>query len=365
MTLEEELEKAQQTVATDSYSMSVGELISSYANGEIEVHPEFQRVFRWSDFQKTRLIESFLLGLPIPPIFVFQRSNGQWELIDGLQRVSTLLQFVGELKERDGKQLAPLVLTQSKYLTNLLGVAWSADTPGALSALPDGLKLRFKKSRIDVKILLPKSAEVSKFELFDRLNTGGSQATPQEVRNCLLLMQDPSFFEWIEKLAQLPSFDATIALTDKQKQEQYNLELLIRFLVLQRTTEEEAKKIPDLETYLNEKSLELAKGQNFDRAKEAQTFELTFNTLAQLFGDGVFRRPRQGQPGFTGPFLLAAFEVIALGLAMNIEKVQANGPEWVRSRVEELWAKDLVKSIGMRASQRLAQTIPLARAHFQ
>lgn len=366
MNLEEELEKAQQSVSTDSYSMSVGELISSYVSGEIEVHPEFQRVFRWSDFQKTRLIESFLLGLPIPPIFVFQKGSGQWELIDGLQRVSTILEFVGELKTRDGKPKPPLVLTESKYLTQLLGVAWHENTHGALRTLPDALKLRLKKARIDVKILLPKSAEVSKFELFDRLNTGGSHATPQEVRNCLLLMQDPSFFEWLDKLAKWSSFETTIALTEKQKQEQYNLELLVRFFVLQQTTEEEAKKIPDLETYLNEKSLELAKGINFDRATAEETFKFTFDALADLFGDGVFRRPRQnGQPGFTGPFLLAAFEVIALGLAINVDKARANGPDWIRERVEQLWAQDLVKSIGMRASQRLAQTIPLARSHFQ
>ena len=168
MFIEQELEKAEQSIATDSYSMSVGELISSYVFGEIEIHPEFQRFFRWDDYQKTRLIESFLLGLPIPPIFVFQKSNGKWELIDGLQRVSTILQFVGVLKTKSEEIVPPLILTECRYLPSLKGVSWEGN-----DILPDAMKLRFRKCRIDVKIILPKSTEISKFELFDRLNTGG------------------------------------------------------------------------------------------------------------------------------------------------------------------------------------------------
>jgi hypothetical protein len=366
MTLEEQLEKAQQAIATDSYSMSIGELISSYITQDMEVHPEFQRFFRWSDFQRTRLIESFLLGLPIPPIFVYQQGNGKWELIDGLQRVSTILQFAGELKTKNGEPLPGLVLTQSKYLPKLEGVAWKQGTEGATAVFPDALKLKFRKARIDVKIILSKSSEISKFELFDRLNTGGSQATPQEVRNCLVLMQDPTFFQWLDDLSGYPSFDQTLSLTDRQKQEQYNLEILVRFLVLQQTTPDEARRIPDLETYLNEKILKMAADPNFDRNAAADVFRQTFDILNELYGDSVFKRQKvqNGQTSSGGPFLLAAFEIIALGVATNIVNVRAQGSEWVRGRISELWSQELVKSIGLRASQRLAHTIPLARSHF-
>jgi hypothetical protein len=360
MTLEQELVTAEQAISTDSYSMSIGELISSYKGGEIQVHPEFQRFFRWNDYQKTRLIESFLLGLPIPPLFVFQKGSGQWELIDGLQRVSTILQFVGELRTKNGDSYSPLILTESKYLPSLKGISW-AGAPG-IASLPDELKLRFRKSRIDVKIILPRSKEVSKFELFDRLNTGGSQATPQEVRNCLLLMENAKFFEWFDQLSAHPTFDAAIPLTDKQKSEQYNMELLVRFIVLQQTNEEEAKRIPDLETYLNERVLALANDPTFDREKAALTFKSTFDLLSELYGDGAFRRPTA--TGYTGPFLLAAFEVIAVGVAINLDNVQMHGKEWVREKIRALWEQDALKSIGMRASQRLGHTIPLARSFF-
>ena len=63
------------------------------------LRPEFQRVFRWSDAQKSRLIESVLLGIPLPSIFASQKNDGRWEVIDGLQRLSTLFETAGELRK--------------------------------------------------------------------------------------------------------------------------------------------------------------------------------------------------------------------------------------------------------------------------
>jgi hypothetical protein len=69
-TLQSEIDQKRQEIRSDHYSTSIGEWISLYQQEEIEIHPEFQRFFRWSDYQKTKLIESILLGIPIPPIFV-------------------------------------------------------------------------------------------------------------------------------------------------------------------------------------------------------------------------------------------------------------------------------------------------------
>jgi hypothetical protein len=363
--IEQELAKAEQTLSTDSYSMSIGELISSYKDGEIEVNPAFQRTFRWSDFAKSRLIESFLLGLPVPPIFVYQRASGNWELIDGLQRVSSILQFVGELRDKQGQLVPALSLTSTKYLPSLFGVHWKAQSDDDQLALPDHVKLKFRKARIDVKIILAKSTELSKYELFDRLNTGGSPATPAEVRNCLILMKDPNFFEWLDGLVAYPSFVETTPLTDRQLDEQYRFELLVRYFVLQSTPPEEARAIDDLETYLNDKVLEMADPDKFDRATGEATFRETFDRLNRVLEDNVFRRLNVEKSRFVGPFLLAAYEVIALGVALNIETVRQNDDAWLKEKIESLWHQNLLKSIGLRSSQRLAQTLPLARVHFQ
>ncbi|MBW4517427.1 MAG: DUF262 domain-containing protein [Timaviella obliquedivisa GSE-PSE-MK23-08B] len=68
--LQQEIDSKRQEIRSDGYSMSIGEWISLYEDGEIDIHPEFQRFFRWTNYQKTSLIESLLLGIPIPPIFV-------------------------------------------------------------------------------------------------------------------------------------------------------------------------------------------------------------------------------------------------------------------------------------------------------
>ena len=80
-------------IRTDGYPISIGELLAMYKDSELDIHPEFQRFFRWSPEQKSRLIESLLLGIPLPSIFVSQRENGIFDVIDGLQRLSTIFQL--------------------------------------------------------------------------------------------------------------------------------------------------------------------------------------------------------------------------------------------------------------------------------
>lgn len=122
--LDDEITNAQRFVRTDAYQMSVGEILSMYDSNEIIIDPDFQRLFRWTISQKSKLIESLLLGIPLPPIFVFELENGQWELIDGLQRVSTLLEFTGRLRCPDGGVAVPSVLEATKYLPSLHNAVW-------------------------------------------------------------------------------------------------------------------------------------------------------------------------------------------------------------------------------------------------
>ena len=109
MALSDEIETARTEIVSDGYEMSVGEILNLYRDNEITINPEYQRLFRWDESSKTRFIESLLLGIPIPPIFVFQEENGVWELIDGLQRLSTIFQFAGILRGERAAELGELV----------------------------------------------------------------------------------------------------------------------------------------------------------------------------------------------------------------------------------------------------------------
>lgn len=96
--VEETIAKKRNSLKTDRLDMSFGELMNMYEDGDLFITPEYQRVFRWTNFQQTRFIESVLLGIPIPPIFVAEDTNGKWEVVDGLQRISTIFSFFGLLK---------------------------------------------------------------------------------------------------------------------------------------------------------------------------------------------------------------------------------------------------------------------------
>lgn len=366
MNLDQQVLEASRQISTDSYSMSVGEFISMYKEGEVEIHPDFQRFFRWSDFQKSRFIESLLLGLPVPPLFVAQNADSTWDLVDGLQRTSTILQLVGELKDREGKLQAPLTLTATRYLPELKDKVWvSPDKPH--NELSAEVKLRIRRARLDVKIVLSKSDPENKFELFDRLNTGGSVATEQEVRNCMLIMANRDFFTRLNSLSSLPAFKQTLTLTEKQVSEQYDLELIVRFMVLRHMDQAELAKIDDLHSVLTNKILAFAKDPNFDWTHEEAIFKQTFEVLVELGGEDVFRRWDAAKKRNVGPFLLAAFEIFALGYANNLEKAKVPATtKDLRTKYELVW-KDKgtgISSTGKRASSRLAETVGLGRQYL-
>ena len=98
MSLEEKITELRADVQTDRLSMSIGELAGVYERDELDIHPKFQRILRWDIEQKTKLIESILLRIPIPPIFVATLQSGRWDVVDGVQRLGTIFEFLGILR---------------------------------------------------------------------------------------------------------------------------------------------------------------------------------------------------------------------------------------------------------------------------
>jgi Protein of unknown function DUF262 len=201
--LQLEIDKTRSEIRTDGYPVSIGEWISIYEKGELDIHPEFQRFFRRTLRQKSRLIESILLGIPVPQIFVAQRADGVWDVVDGLQRLSTIFEFVGILKDEDKKPLPPLTLEPTTYLPSLGGRRWEDDSHPDES-LTTSQRLLIKRAKIGVSIILKESDDSAKYELFQRLNTGGSMLSDQEVRNSILVMMNRDFYRWIKALFREP-----------------------------------------------------------------------------------------------------------------------------------------------------------------
>ena len=128
---------------------------------ENEHLPRISAILSWHDERKSKFIESILLGIPIPSIFVAQQPDGAWDVVDGLQRLSPHIPTNGVAKDDDKNLVAKLVLTKTKYLPAMDGMTWDATADGRI--LSNAEKLFIKRAKLDVKIVLRESSEKTKF----------------------------------------------------------------------------------------------------------------------------------------------------------------------------------------------------------
>lgn len=338
MSLQDEISAKASQIYRESYQMSIGELINLYKDEELDIHPEFQRVFRWTEYQKTKLIESIMLNIPIPPIFVSQNEEGVWDVIDGVQRLSTIFEFIGIFKNEKGITTPPLTLQKTDYLPSFEGVKWECENPEL--GFTKEQQLRFKRSRIDIIIMKKESDPIAKYELFQRLNTGGTKLSDQEVRNCLMIMTNKNFYEFIIELSKVESFANCLPITDRRIDEQYHVELLLRMLIPEYIEWDGLVQYSDFAQLLDKETIRICDIElNYASIKER--FSETFNLLYRLFEESAFRKYNGTK--FSGPVMAAAFQPIATGVYHNISSIleKEDREEWLKQKVQGLYATDV------------------------
>lgn len=355
MSLQDEITKKAGEIYRESYQMSIGELINLYRDEEMDIHPEFQRVFRWSDYQKTKLIESIMLNIPIPQIFVSQSDDGTWDVIDGVQRLSTIFQFVGILKDEDGNKVNPLILQATDALPSFAGMSWEGE--GKLNFTKEQ-KLTLKRARLDVTIIKKESDFNTKYELFQRLNTGGSLLSDQEVRNCLIIMSNKKMYNLLDELSRGMSFNKCVKISERKSDEQYALEMIVRLFVADNVQWDEIQQYSELSELLDKEILKICNNQQCDYEKIRKQFVNTFDLLYGVMGEDVFRKYDNGR--HTGPFLASAFQAIAVGVYKNINNILtlSDKNEWLKNKVENLFNEEVyLKNIipGVRAIPRFKE----------
>lgn len=373
MALDAEIEKAQRLVRTDSYGMSVGEISTMFEQKELVIRPPFQRLFRWDTQQKSKLVESILLGIPIPPIFVFETPEGQWELIDGLQRVSTILEFMGQLYDEDKNTLEPpSCLEGTRYLPSLKNAVWEKS-----ELIPD-VEIRnqrpfskpqqfsFKRAKINVQILKRPSDAHTKYDLFQRLNRGGTQANSQEIRNCVVIMVNHEFFSVLKGLVEDDDFKTLMAITESGIQAQKPLENMMRFFVLVNFDYDGEL---DVEEFIDDRIILLAERKP---AKDDLSAVMTgtFSLLRRSLGEDALRRYDPEASSFSGRVGQVALEVIAVGVARNLRKIaRLKSPEkFVEEQVKKFWMQDEASKFsasGLRGTQRLQSTVHFGASWFK
>lgn len=274
--LQNEIEEKRNSLSTDRLDMSYGEIISMYQNDDLIINPEFQRLFRWNNYQKTRFVESILLGIPTPPIFVAEDKEGKWELVDGLQRLSTIISFFGLLKG-PSEEKNKWTLEKAPLISSLEGI--NIDT------LPLLFQRNIKRAYCRVEIIKWDSNIDMRYELFNRLNTGGSSLTEQEIRNCIFRGNGNEFNNFIRELADMPQFIELADISSKKKDELYLDELVLRFLSLK----DDYNSMKDnLSEHMTNYMEEETKYHNLSYEFEKQNFIKIINLLYKL-GPDVFK----------------------------------------------------------------------------
>lgn len=310
--LQKQLMEQKMKVDFNSYDISIKELISMVSDGLIDIAPEYQRQFRWDTDRQSSLIESLFLGIPVPNLFMATNSDGTWELIDGVQRVSTILSFVGNEEERSkikGINVKPLTLSGLSKLDEY--------NEKNFSDLPLDVQTKFKLTSIKITTLSDKSDKDVRFDLFERLNRGGVILTDQEIRSCVYR---GGFNDFIKELSKDENFVKCVHLSEKQENNGTREELVLRFFAYLYDIDSFVHSVKD---FLNNYMAKA--GKNFNYAKNEKIFKFVFEKLNVALPNGI-NKGRKNTP-------LNLYEGVAVGAALAyIEKGKINTKhiqEWI------------------------------------
>ena len=336
--------------------MSFGEILSLKSTNELIIEPEYQRLFRWTRDQQSRLIESILLGLPIPQLFVVENQDDTLELIDGLQRISSVIHFLqperGVTGERtdepdedaDGNPLG-LMLQGCDIVTELNGFR--------CDDLPLPIRLKLKRSPVRVTIIKKQSHHGLRYEMFKRLNTGGSALSEQEIRNCtarLIGGNGIRFYAFLKDMNADVNFVATTAaMSQADKDKKGDEELVLRFFALKNGQELFQGSVSDwLTKYMEDVTLN---DRPFDYDSERRAFERVFRVLNRALAEAAFVRFKEDKP--IGALAPAYFEGISMAVHRNIVVAENLEPDELAARLANARQQDdFLRNVGPGANSK-------------
>ncbi|MCH5319785.1 MAG: DUF262 domain-containing protein [Paramuribaculum sp.] len=308
-------------ITTQAYDKSVSDIVRMIDDKEIRLDPDYQRHYVWDNKKASMLIESIVLNVPIPVIYVSQESDDTWSVIDGLQRLYSLKRFF------DGK----FKLSGLEILSELNKQDINTLNPKALRMLKNGL--------LRVIMITHDSNEEIKYDVFMRLNTGSVHLTEQELRNCLYrgnlnkLLKAFSLNETWQQLLGLKSPHKRMA----------DRELALRFLAIYNAWDKEAQELRGykgrMKSFLNN-FMSDNKNIKVDLSNEwTSLFEETINKVITIYDTDAFRRStRDG--GKENSINRAIMDILLLSSSQHsLEELYPN-KEIINNRLSEMIKTD-------------------------
>lgn len=329
--------------------------LTTQVSQQINLRPDFQRRDRWNAKRQSRFIESIIMNVPIPPCFLGEEEYGKFVVLDGRQRLTAATLFMSN----------ELRLVGLKVWEELNGLKYE-------DMKKEGLAPMIERRFLPAILLTRESSPQVKYDVFDRLNTGGVVATPMEVRNAIF---PGPFNDLIRELSRLPRFRELWGIPRVDAEEDprlagnalfakmVDLELVLRFFAL-RTQEIEMPFQDHLSSYMAEHNTACATDPSLV-ARERALFIRTIEGVYHVLGMDAFRRPKRG--GRERPHRSQTY-ADAVMHSFADHDARAFGPDIVariRANLSELEdSADFVKAAGSgtNSASAIATRIAMAKA---
>lgn len=301
----------------------------------LNLAPDFQRQAGiWNIEAKSRLIESILIRIPLPAFYIDATNEDEWLVVDGLQRLSTLKQFVSDKSFK---------LTGLEYLSELEGKTYQK--------LERRYQRRIEETQVTVYLIAKGTPIEVKYNIFRRINTGGIPLSNQELRHALNPGKATKF---LEKLANIKEFTRLVKLGDYRKKRMDDREFILGFLAFKLTSYKEYQD-GDRDTFLNQALVKANKLSEAELNQIEQDFQNSMILAFDIFGDNAFRK-LSNKNKRKYPLNKALFEAWSVHLSklneQEIKKIKTNKKELINKFIKKSDNdKEFIESISQAANK--------------
>lgn len=308
-------------IRVDPKVYSIRQVLDMIEDGELDLAPDFQRKKVWKAQQKSLLIESLLLRIPLPAFYFSSDNEGRLQVVDGVQRLTTIKEFV------DGK----LELQELEYLNDELGESTFGDLDGSVWGR------RILTTQISANVIDPQTPSAVKFDIFRRINTGGSPLNSQEIRHC---MSKPRSRNLLKKLCSLDSFKSAVGPAMVDQNRMVDRELALRFCSFRLIGDiAHFKKYESLDEFLTVLNERLDNPKDISDAELNElivSFDVAMTNAIELFGSHAFRKWPNYEAKLS-PINRALFDVWSVVLSrLTIDQVRRTKESLVADAREEM-----------------------------
>ncbi len=266
----------QRKVFSDKGDPEIDSLHRKFKRGRLDIQPEFQRQFVWDNTKSSRLIESILLDIPLPVIYLSEEPDGKTYVIDGQQRLTSLFSFI-DGKHPDGKTFK---LSKMTVFPDLNGKTFKD--------LGDDLQEKITDYKLRTVTFLKASDQNLKYEIFERLNSGSVSLNDQELRNCIYR---GDYNDLMKELSKDADFRYLLGLQRPDKRMK-DVELVLRFAAYYHATYLNYKS--PMKNFLN-KEAEKYRNASPDELNEVRkAFKNSCHIIKSLLADRAFKRYYKG-----------------------------------------------------------------------